>query len=834
MRDLVSQIQLAFRSLLKTPLFFGVAVVSLALGIGANTAIFTLVDQLMLRLLPVKDPRQLVQLDIEGGRFGNNRGQMMFSHPLYLDLRDKNAVFDGVFARRTGAAAMREDGAAEQTSVELVSGNYFDVLGVRPERGRLISPADDVKKMAHPVAVITHSFWQNRFGGDPNIVGRKIQINGHPFTIVGVTQAGFAGLDAARAGALYVPIMMKSAVTPTWDELDDRRSSWLQVFARLKPGVSQEQALASLKVLYKQIQQEELKEKFFAQAPEEVREKFRRQEFRVAPAQRGYSGVRNEAGTAMWVLMGVVGLVLLIACANVAGLMIARGAARTKEIAVRLSLGANRRQILGQMFTESILLSLIAGALGLAIGSWTSSLLIRWASTEASTMALSATPDWRILAFTMGVSILTGLIFGAAPALQATRVDVFTSLKDQTAAVLGGHGQVRLRRGLVVTQVALSLLLLIGAGLFLRSLTNLRSVDPGFQTSNLIAFVVNPANGGYGPEKRLPFFENVLERLRSAPGVQSATVSSINLLGGDDWSSSTTVDGYQAKPGEDVSPFYNAVGPNFFETLGIKLDQGRTITQADLEAKRKVALVNRKFASRYIRDRNPLGVRIAQGTGPNVKPDVEIIGIVSDTKYNNLGDEHANQVFMPYYEYAKWLGGMVFYVRTNAAPEQMFNTIRSVVREIDPNLPVMNMKTVEQVIDESMITQRLIATLCSVFSFLATGLAALGLYGLLAFVVARRTREIGVRVALGATRSRVSWLVMKEVVVLLGIGLAIGLAGSLWVTNLVQKQLYKLQPNDPLTISLAIAVLAAVALLAGYMPARKASRVDPMRALRYE
>jgi predicted permease len=667
------------------------------------------------------------------------------------------------------------------------------------------------------------------------VIGKKLVLNGYPFTVVGVSQAGFDGTDPTRSPQIRVPAMMKLQVDQLgFYDLKNRRNRWVNVYGRLKPGATMEQAKAGLQPLMHQMLNMEVLEKDFSKAAPEVKEAFLRMWLDLLPASKGRSNLRDQFSNSLLVLMAIVGLVLLIACANVANLLIARATARQKEIAVRLALGASRGQIVSQLLIESLMLSVTGGAAGLLLAVWIDQALVSFLPTgPTTTLAISATPDWRILLFTLGISLITGLIFGLVPALQATRPDLAPTLKDQVGAVTS-TASVGLRKSLVVAQVTLSLLLLIGAGLFTRSLKNLKEIDPGFKTRNLLTFAIDPPLNGYKPERSRAILRQIYESLNALPGVESASMAIMPVMEGDEWDSSVTVDSYHAKATENVGPHMNFVSPGYFKSMDVPILQGRDFRPSDQgKDAPKVCIINDKFAKKYFPEGRALGHRIGMGGDPGTKTDIEVVGIFRDMKYEGMRDEVPIEMIRPY-EQLEFTLGMWVYIRTAREPQQMFSAARRAVQQVDPTLPVLDMKTLERQVDNSLVTERLVATLSSAFGVLATLLASIGLYGVMAYTVARRTREIGIRMALGAATGNVVWLVMREVLILVGIGIVLGLGASWGLTRYVQKELYGIQPNDLTTIVLATAGIAIVALAAGYVPARRATRVDPIRALRWE
>ncbi len=826
----------ALRSFRKSPVFVAVAILSLAFGIGANTAIFTLVDQVLLRLLPVKDPQQLVILWGRGPHFGSNNGRHKLSYPMYEDFRDHNQVFSGMACYWDNSFSVASDGRTERVAGELVSGTYFQLLGVHAALGRVFTPDDDKSPDGEPYAVISYRYWMSRYAGSPEVLGKKIIVNGYPLSIVGVSQAGFDGTDPGAATQIRVPVMMKADLDPVGASfsynLKARRGRWVNVMGRMKPGVTEQQAKASLQPYFHSILEMEVQQKEFDHTPPENKQRFLTMWMDLIPASKGDSDLRRQFSSALLVLTVIVGLVLLIACANVANLLIARATARQKEIAVRLALGASRGQIVSQLLVESLTLALAGGAAGLAMAVWMDEALIGFLPTGGSPLTISTTPDWRILAFTFGVSILTGVIFGLVPALQATRPQLAGTLKDQVGSIAGGTS-VWLRKALVAAQVTLSLLLLIGAGLFIRSLKNLKDLDPGFTTGNLLEFSIDPMLNGYTQQRSLDFYRQLRDNLDAIPGVESSGFAVVPLLAGNEWDNSMAIEGFVYRPSETPDPHMQFITPDFFKTMHIPILKGRDFRMTDGRGAPKVCIVNERFERRYFKDGNALGRHLGMGGEPGTKLDIEIVGVVRDTKYESMRDEIPEEVYEPIHQ-VDFVTGAMAYVRTARQPEQAFTGIRRVVNNLDANLPVSYMRTLEAQQEDSLITERLVATLSTAFGILATLLAAIGLYGVMAYMVAQRTREIGVRMALGAARSDVVWLVMKEVFLLAGIGIAIGLPAAYGLTRFAKSQLYGIQPNDAVTIALATAAIAIVAIGSGYIPARRATMVDPMRALRWE
>jgi predicted permease len=834
MTGILSDLRFAFRTLARSPLFTMVAVLSLALGIGANTAIFSLMDQLMLRLLPVRDPESLVMLYQQGAHNGSNMGYRMHSYPIYQDFQAKADPLYDVFCRRLVDAALSVDNATERVSAEMVSGNYFQALGVKPAVGRLLnSEEDDRVHKGHPVVVLSYDYWMNRFGGKQDVIGKKILINNYPMTIVGVSAAGFFGLDPSQSPQIRVPIQMQPVMTPawTWVHTGDRRTRFVQVFGRLKPGYTLESAMPKLQGLFTQIRQYEMTLPAAKDWSAYNRDQFMKGTIHLERAANGYSNLRRDFSTALWVLMAMVGLVLLIACANVANLMIARAVARQKEVAVRLSLGASRGQLIRQLLVESLLLSTMGAAGGILLATWMTRGLLAMIPSEENALLLTAEPDLRILSFTLGLTLLTALLFGLVPALRASRPDLWSTLKDAVGSIAGSGGSVLLRKGLVASQVALSFLLLFGAGLFVRSLQNLKETNTGFRDiDNLVSFGVDASRAGYGDEQATSFYNTLHDNVQAMPGVKAAGHASVGLLAGDEWDSTMSVEGHKAADGEDMQAFINSLSPGYFDTMGVRVVEGRDFDRRDVREDAKVCIVNRKFATHFFKDKSPIGRHVGWGNTPKTKLDIEIVGVVEDTLYEGPREGVRRQVFIPYWG----KNGRVFYARAARQSKDLYGGLRAEVAKLDPRLPVVNMKTLGAQLDQTLLTERLIALLSAGFGLLATLLASIGLYGVMAFVVTRRTKEIGVRMALGATPGSVVWSVMKEVLLLVMIGLAVGVPAAFILGRYVGSQLYGVKAHDPLVASITIVLLLTVAALAGFLPARRASRIDPILALRYE
>lgn len=823
-------------------MFTTVAVLSLALGIGANTAIFSLLDQVLLRLLPVRSPQELVLFTMRGQHYGNNWGQSAISYPMYRDFQDHNEVFSEMFARFPFTPSFTVDGGTDRVQGEMVSGTYFPAMGVGAAIGRTFTPDDDKTPDGHPIAVLSYSFWETHFAKDPKVLGKKVLLNNTAMTIVGVAQAGFDGVELGNAAQIFIPLMMQSEMMPgNKGFLKNRRTRFVNAFGRLKPGITRVRAQASLQPFMHSMLEMEVREPAFRNASDIVREQFLKCYMDLLPGSQGRSFMRQRLEAPLWVLMAITGTVLLIACANLANLLLARAAGREKEVAVRLAVGAGRWRIVKQLLTESLLLAALGGVAGTAIAfAADKALLAAFVPSDSQGLKISTTPDLRVLLFTFALTVGTGLLFGLVPALRTTNPDIAPTLKDQAGAVVGG-GNVKLRKALVASQVMLSLLLLVGAGLFLKSLGNLKNLGPGFPVERLIAFNVNPPSIGYDKPRTVQFYQTLTESLR-APGVQSVGMAAQRILRNNESDSWMTIEGYTPKAGDRPDAYMNWISPGYFAALGVPVMEGRDFTIQDTQevlhnepdnwVPAKI-IVNESFVRKYFTGRSVLGRHLGYGIDPGTKTDMEIIGVVKDIKYTNLRDEIPDQAFLPYMAVHGPIGMTVF-VRTSADPTSMFQAVRAKVRELDANLPIVAMRTVQEDLNDTLITERMTASLSVVFGFLATLLAIVGLYGVMAYSVARRTREIGIRMALGALEGRVVWMVMKEVLVLVILGVAAALPAAFGLTRLVRAQLYGVAPNDPWTMGIATIALVLVACAAGYVPALRASRVDPIRALRYE
>ena len=860
--NFIQDIRFALRTFLKNPGFALLAILTLALGIGANTAIFTVVDAVLLRSLPVAQPGQLVVLtnpDAHGmsnGSEGGERGLLAYSEFEYL--RDHQEVFSGIFAADStlaqldvnianssnGSAAGSVSGSPatqESARIRMASGDYFSTLGVRPVMGRVFGPEVDGTRNSYPVAVISHAFWRQRFGADPQVLGRKIEIHHTSFEIIGVTPPGFFGETVGEAADIWVPMTMQEAIYPGDDLLTafpsgtiDQRM-WLQVMARLKPGVSLAQANANLNVVFPGYVSASAKR--YKLSAEDAKG-YSEQTIEVQPGARGASTL-NGFSEPLKVLMALVALVLLIACANLANLLLARGAARQREFAVRLSIGAGRGRLIRQLLTESFLLAILGAALGVVLAQWADSLLLRMVSPTGSvgqeTIQLSLRPDARVLAFTFAVAVLTALLFGLIPALRATRLDLSPMLKSGgSGATVEGHGRrFPVAKILVVAQVSISLVLLVAAGLFVRSLERLGEVNLGYKTERLLLFRVRPIPAGYKDAAIPRVLQDLLDKFKAVPGVSAASLSSNGLFSHSESADPIAVEGYTPKPGELPHSRMDQVGPDYFSVIGMPILSGRGITAQDSGNGPRVAVINQAFAKQFFPNTNPIGKRVTD-TYPGNTASAEIVGVVADAKYNSLREDTPTRLYNPIFN-AFWPEQSAIYeIRTSADPAAVSAALRAVVHDTNSAIPEIEIHTMSGLVNDSLQTDHFVARLSAAFGILAIILASIGLYGIMAFTVARRTRDIGIRMALGARRFGIVRKVLGETLILMLIGIAVGVPIALAGTRLIKSMLFGLGAADPVAITAACAILAIIAALAGYIPARRASQVDPMVALRYE
>ncbi|MGH9734815.1 MAG: ADOP family duplicated permease [Candidatus Acidiferrales bacterium] len=826
-------IRFALRMLRKSPGFTTVAVLTLALGIGANTAIFSVTDQVLLRTLPVPNPQELVRLRSPGPAHGRYRTSFdshagVFSYPMYKDLRDHSSVFAGLLAWYDLDLNVSGRGTTQMAHGELVSGNYFETLEVTSALGRVFSLNDETAPGANPVAVLSYGYWSRQFGGDPSILNKSLTVNGVSLTVVGIARKGFDGVQVGSTPDIFIPVTMKAQMMPA-DVLDvDARSDhWLPLIGRLRPGITRQKAQAALQPLYAALVQQDAQ---LMKLSGRKLAQFLASPLQLTDGSQGLPALQHDTKAPLLVLMGMVGLVLLIACANLASLLIARGEARQREIAVRLAMGAGRWRLTRQLLTESLLIAGAGGAAGLALGSWCLKALIAAIPPEVGMTGLATGLDLRILWFALALTLLTSVLFGLAPAIRATRINLQTKLKDQALNVSEGRSNVGLRKMLIAGQVALTAVLLIGAGLLAHTLINLERVNLGLNADHILQFSVEPGLNGNSPIQTISLADQARQQITALPGVRSASVSSLQLFGDDDSSFDIVPEGYVVHPDDDTRVMHDYIGPNYFSTMGIPLISGREFTDADTASSPKVVIINQTLARRFFAGRNPIGLHLSHGGD---KPDIQIVGVVGDSKWDGADSSIGPFLYEPYTQDSR-LAQFFFYVRTESDPLSMAPALRGVISQVDPNLPVNDMRTLTQQVTDSMFNYRLVALLSISIALLAALLAALGLYGVLAYVVARRSREIGIRIALGGQASDILRLVIGQGLALTAIGGAVGIVAALVAGRWLSTLLYGVTSSDPLTFIGVIVLLALVSGAACYIPARRATRVDPVSALRCE
>jgi predicted permease len=830
-------VRLALRTLFKAPFVTAVAILSLALGIGANSAIFSLFNQILMRPLPVHAPSELVNLGAPGPKPGSNScGQagdcdVVFSYPMFRDLERVQTVFSGIVAHSQMGANLGYRGKTISGGAALVSGSYFPVLGVQPAIGRLLTPADDRTPRAHALVVLSYAYWRTSFDQSPDVLNQQLTVNGHPLTIVGVAPEGFTGTVLGFEPKVFVPLSMCELMIPSFKAIEDRRSYWTYLFARLKPGVTIEQARSGLNVSYHAIIND-VEAALQKGLSDQTMARFKAKQLTMEPGARGQSSIHTEARAPVLLLLAVTGVVLLIACANIANLLLARAANRTAEMAVRLSIGASRAQLVMQLLTESCLLAIFGGIAGLLVARWTLQGIAAILPADAGGTLIFEI-DGSLLLFAAALSIFTGFMFGLFPAIHSTRPNLVTALKGTTGQPAGARAAARFRSSLATAQIALSMALLVSAGLFTKSLVNATRVDLGIKTENLAVFGVAPTLNGYSTTQTLALFERIEDELAAMPGVNGVSASMVRLISGNNWGNSVIVQGFEAGPDTDTNSRFNEIGPGYFRTLGIPLLAGREFTRADGLTAPKVAIVNEAFAKKFHLGNDVVGKRMGRGRGATAKLDIEIVGLMRDAKYANVKREVPPMFVSPYRQDEK-AAYTNFYVRTTLNEDQLLAAIPAAIRRLDPNLPVDDLKTMRVQIEENLFLDRLISTCSAAFAGLATLLAAVGLYGVLAYTVSQRTKEFGLRMALGADAGNVRGLVLGQVARMTIIGGAIGLAAALALGWFARSLLFELQGHDPFVLVGATIVLVFVAMGAGFIPAHRASRLDPMRALRYE
>jgi predicted permease len=831
LESFVADVRYALRSLRGSPGFALVAILSLGLAIGANTAIFSLIDAVMLRSLPVMRPEELVRVTTPTRSGGLGEGSDNFTNPLWEALRDRQDVFSGAFATADEHFDLAGGGESRPVAGAWVSGGYFSTLGVRPAAGRLVAPADDYRGCP-AVAVVSYGFWRSAYGASPDVVGRTLSLNGHPFEVIGVAAEGFSGMQVGRATDVYVPLCTMPIVEGGHDSLDDRSAWTLYIFGRVRPGTTTEDAGRRLAALAPAV--------FGATVPEdlptEAREDYRRTTLTAVPAATGYSDVRSRYQDALVALMAAVGLVLLIGCANVANLLLARASSRRHEVAVRLAIGAGRGRLVRQLLTESLLLSLLGAAVGLILASVASRVMVRYMAMRGETVWLDLSIDGRILAFTLVVATGTAILFGLVPAWRSARVDPRGAMKANDRSVAEGHSRFGVGKALVVGQIALSLVLVVGAGLLLGTFRRLAAVDPGFDPAGVLLASIDMSNAGIPVEEIPRVKREILERLRTTPGVESASASVFTPLSGGGWNGDISVDGFTPSGARDAEVFFNGVSDGFFSTLDAALLTGRDFEQTDVAASQPVAIVNESFMKKFFHGANPIGRRVTvKGQLGDADESLQIVGVVRDTPYRSMRDKEDPLVFRPLSQVVVGPDRpqLDLELRGRGAASSLIRTVTGAVGEVNGGFSI-RYRTLEAQMDASLVRERMLAMLSGLFGGLALLLAVVGLYGTMSYSVARRRNEIGIRIALGAAGTRVMRLVLGEAGRLVGAGLLLGGAVALVTTRWIAPFLFGLTPADPVTWAISALALAAVSVAACAFPAWRAARLDPNAVLRVD
>jgi predicted permease len=832
----MNDLKFALRQLLRNPGFTAVAGLTLALGIGANTAIFSLLNAVLLRQLPVPQPRRLVLFG-KGDSAGStdsfpNASWTLFSYPMFQEMRRHNTALSDLAAIKS--LLLSPHGRLENASelqkfeVQLISGSYFPTLGINPWLGRLFNDADDVNPGGHPLAVLSYSCWSRRCGSDPLIVGKKLTIGSTLYTIIGIAPPQFFGTSVGQAPEVWVPLAMEAQISPGWNGLQNKFFQSLYLLGRVKPETSLKSAEAGINVAFKQI----LSDFAGPQPTEEQREHIQHARIDLTPAATGLSRLRFQFSGPLHTLMAIVALVLLIACANIANLMLARATARQREMGIRIALGAGRSRVVRQLLAESVMLALLGAVLGTALAWWATRLLLILVSPGGQPLPLEVGPDMSVMAFTLFLSLVTAILFGLAPALRATRVECGLAVKDGRGSAPTSTKN-SLGRAIIVGQMALSLALLASAALFLRSLVKVTSQDTGFDKANVLLFQVDESAAGYKEDARLAnLYLQIEDRLGTVPGVKAASFSFFTFNQGG-WTQPISTSTTDASNSNDRLVSHNVVGSGYFGAMGIPQLMGRGFDSMDSATAAKVAIVNETFVRRFFPNESPLGRHFRlDGSGADPTNDRQIVGVVKDAKYESLKERPIPVAYYPHSQRIQYLGNLEVRFAGNSAA--VISAVRTAVGQLDPNLPVSDITTLAEQVDRSIVDQKLIVQLSSFFGVLAVFLACVGIYGLMSYGVGRRTREIGVRMALGAQPRQVLWLVLREVLLLAVIGVTAGIVLLFAVQHLLTSLLYGMKATDPLCVFAAIAIMTAVAVIAGYLPARRAARIEPTEALRYE
>jgi len=819
--SVIADVRYALRSLVAAPAFAIVAILSLSLGIGANTAIFTVIDALVLKSLPVRHPEELVSI-------ARNTNEVIFTNPLWEAIRDRQDMFSGVFAYGQTSFNLTSGGPTQRVDASMVSGDYFATLGVRSVVGRLIDKKDDFRGCPG-IVVLSERFWQSRYSGDPGAVGRTLSLNGHPFQIVGVADGRFSGLSVGERPQLFAPMCSEKIVMGANSQLDERSSWFLQIMGRPKPGLTRAQVNARFATIAPSIIDATIPPNW----PADALANFRKLTFTVGDASRGFSITRMMYEKALYVLMAIVGLVLLIACANVANLLLARAAVRQREMAVRLALGAGRGRLVRQLITESLLLSGVGAVLGIGFAIWGSRALVRLLSSGQRAISLDLAIDVRLLLFTIAMATLTGLLFGLVPAWRAARVDPQAAMKAQGRGVAEGHSRFRMGKALVAVQVALSLVLIVGAGLLIGSWRRLATVDPGFQRQGVLLVQADYRNTNTPPDQRLVLSERLLNAVRSLPGVQSASGSQVTPVGNSTWNDVFRTEGFTPKNEDDAVSWVTPVTDGFFRTLGIRILAGRDFDRHDSRTGPKVAIVNEAMARHFFGTPAAVGRHFERQEGSGWSEPIEVIGVVGTTKYRSLRDSAQSITYFPRAQLTPEAQQMSLEIRTAGMLGTFVPTVTKAIASVNPQI-TLDIISLDQQLDESLTLSRSIATLSGFFGGLAMILATIGLYGIMAYMVARRRNEIGVRIALGAEQMRVVRMVLGEVLAIVVVGVALGVGLAAATTRLMSSFLYDVGPTDPAMMTTAVVVLTVVGVAAAALPAWRASRLDPVAALREE